>query len=103
MPESVEVRFGSLATQELEDAVAWYDAVSGAIGDRFVVAIGAAVESIEKIPLLGMPTDRGCRYVLVSGFPYNLIYVVFGACANIVALAHERRRPRYWASRVRPH
>lgn len=103
MPENVEVRFGSLATQELEDAVAWYDAVSTALGDRFVKAVETAVENIGQTPLLGMPTDKGCRYVLVSGFPYKLIYVVFGACANIVAVAHGRRRPRYWAPRVRPH
>jgi hypothetical protein len=32
-------------------------------------------------------------------FPFGLVYRVDGSRLRIVALAHRRQRPRYWASR----
>lgn len=36
----------------------------------------------------------------VAGFRYDIKYIVVGDEVIIVAYAHERRRPGYWASRL---
>ena len=40
-----------------------------------------------------MKTAR--RYHL-QHFPYTLVYELDGTTATVLAIAHQRRRPRYW-------
>jgi len=68
----VRVRFLTLAQQELDNAVAWYN------------------DQIE-------PEIRRC---LIARFPYGLIYGIDGDTIVVVAVAHLHRRPRYWIDRI---
>ena len=36
----------------------------------------------------------------ISRFPYHVAYIVADDPARILAIAHDRRRPNYWASRA---
>ncbi|TMA93261.1 MAG: type II toxin-antitoxin system RelE/ParE family toxin [Deltaproteobacteria bacterium] len=68
----MRVRFLTLAQQELDNAVAWYN------------------DQIE-------PEIRRC---LIARFPYGLIYGIDGDTIVVVAVAHLHRRPRYWIDRI---
>ncbi|MBI5493957.1 MAG: type II toxin-antitoxin system RelE/ParE family toxin [Deltaproteobacteria bacterium] len=90
--------------EEITEAAAWYAAKREGLGAAFVDAVQAAAHAISVNPLrfspLGhAPPDAQPRRALVSGFPYLVIYEVRTDHVLIVAVAHERRRPGYWARR----
>ncbi len=41
-----------------------------------------------------------CVWKLI-GFPYNIVYVIRGDVVFIIAIAHHRRQPGYWRTRLR--
>lgn len=75
-------------------------------GDRFIDAVEAALQSIVDSPP-SWDLHRGRRYDppvhtrSVKGFRYDIKYVVIDDEVIIIAYAHERRRPGYWAQRLR--
>ncbi len=40
------------------------------------------------------------RKASVEDFPYNVIFREIEGCIQILAVAHHRRRPRYWLGRL---
>jgi hypothetical protein len=36
-----------------------------------------------------------------SHSPYRVVYVLVGSNIDVIAVAHARRRPAYWRSRMR--
>lgn len=46
--------------------------------------------------------DEGIRRRAVRRFPYHLIYLELPDRLQILAVAHDRRRPGYWVGRVPP-
>ncbi len=52
-------------------------------------------------------TYAGCRYVLLERYPFSVIYCLLpGENSNevtiyVVAIAHAKRHPGYWKSRLR--
>jgi plasmid stabilization system protein ParE len=95
------VRFHPAAAQEVESTYAWYAArdVSAAHGFREELrqAVEAAAASPQTWPRYG---SRARRYVFPR-YPFSLIYIVRGDVIEVVAVAHGRRRPGYWRSRLR--
>lgn len=100
MNERSDVQFHIEASVELDAALAWY-AVRGQDSAReFRAEILGALEKIVRHPR-GWPADIGGsrRYVL-SRFPYVVIYRLTDDGIRIVAVAHARRRQRYWTHRL---
>lgn len=92
------------ALDEAAEAAAWYQAEVPGLGDDFLAeldrAIGAIGEQPETWPKIGIVRRQPARRFLLSRFPYAVVYVLSEGHALVVAVAHGRRRPRYWASRV---
>jgi hypothetical protein len=40
------------------------------------------------------------RRVFVRRFPYHVVYIELADRLQILAVAHDRRRPRYWVGRL---
>jgi toxin ParE1/3/4 len=89
------------ALRELHEAVAWYadrgvpaeGARLMALVDQQIAEIGRAPESFPRDPQ--RPWARRAR---ILGWPHTLVFVVHeGDAIVILALAHGRRRPGYWA------
>lgn len=53
-----------------------------------------------ELPSLGEKLDQIHRRVPLRRFPYALIFRRDGETISIVAVAHRRRKPRYWQPRV---
>ena len=100
------VRFGPEATTELEDAVRWYEQHRAGLGLRFLTAVDDAVESIARWPRAGAPIAGlealDVRRVPVSRFPYHVAYLITSERIEVLAIAHDRRRPMYWRERAAP-
>ena len=99
---SIDVRWHPRAEAELREAAAWYRAQDEGerLLARFETAVVREVNQIATAPErwpIGRAPYR--QKVFASPFPYVVIYRTEGASDVIVALAHQRRRPAYWARR----
>lgn len=102
---SLPVRFSAEAASELDGAAAWYDEQRPGLGEAFIHAVETALGLLAEWPGSGLPipgvvSDLEIRRVPVARFPYQLPYAVLEDHVRVLAVAHDRRRPGYWASRV---
>jgi toxin ParE1/3/4 len=93
-------RFHEAADAELSEAVAYYDGKAAGLGDRFLAEVKAATRSIEQYPEIAPIIEEGVRAKVLAKFPYSLMYVVEEHGLYIVAVAHQSKRPAYWADRL---
>jgi len=40
------------------------------------------------------------RRVPVASFPYHVAYLIADERVEVLAIAHDRRRPTYWSGRI---
>jgi toxin ParE1/3/4 len=90
------------ALRELREARAWY-ASKGVPeqGARLVRLIDLRVRDIAEQPE-SFPRDpkrSWARRARILGWPYTLIFVSHAQTVIVLAVAHGKRRPRYWAKR----
>jgi hypothetical protein len=70
------------------------------LGEEFRAAVKVQVAKIRAHPGAWMLIRPGVRKCLGRKFPYDVIYQVMTDKILILALAHKRRKPLYWAGRV---
>ncbi|MEO8133537.1 MAG: type II toxin-antitoxin system RelE/ParE family toxin [Betaproteobacteria bacterium] len=89
-----------LALDELQSVAAFYAATANAeLGLAFIAEFERAASRILVSPHVGAVFGRARRRYVLPRFPYNLIYQVTSDEIRIIAVAHQRRRPTYWAGR----
>jgi toxin ParE1/3/4 len=88
------------AEAELREALDHYARQREGLDGEFRREFEAALERVRENPLLyAVENDDGVRYCPLRRFPFTLVYVDLEDCIWVAAVAHQRRRPRYWASR----
>jgi hypothetical protein len=93
-------RFHEAAEAELTEAVLYYDAKASGLGDRFLADVRAATSKIEQYPEIAPVIEFGVRAKVLISFPYSLMYVMDPDELFILAVAHQSKRPAYWADRL---
>lgn len=93
-------RFLPPAEAELLEAISYYAAIQSELGIRFEEAVAEAVRNLVANPERGAPRSRSTRRWLVKSFPFGVIYRFSESETLIVAVAHQRKRPEYWAGRI---
>ncbi len=88
------------AEQEFVESAAYYERNVTGLGERFGSEVQRAIERLLEYPELGSPIDATLRRLVLTRFPYFLIYSFTTDLLRVVAVAHARRRPGYWRSRV---
>jgi toxin ParE1/3/4 len=88
------------ALLEAEADLAFYAARSPAAGVRLLADFERAVARILETPRKWPAHILGTRRYVLQRFPYSGIYRESPAGMTIYALAHARRRPGYWRSRL---
>ena len=94
-------RFLPPAEAELREGISYYSSISPELGSRFEQAIAEAVRKAVAHPDRGAPRSKSTRRWLVRSFPFGVIYRASELEVLIVAIAHQRKKPEYWAGRVR--
>lgn len=96
------VQYGAPASDELSAAVRWYEARRPGLGADFYDSVVRAIDLIRTHPDVGTPRTGRLpnRQLLVSGFPYKVVYRVRDEDMYVVAVAHTSRRPGYWKDRT---
>ena len=95
------LRIHADASEELAEAVEWYEARRRGLGRELFEAVVESIESLPTTAGTGTPlsADRRTRRLLLPRFPYQIVYRLAPAEIIVVAVAHTRRRPGYWRRR----
>lgn len=93
------------AEVELRDATAWYQEREPRVADRFTTEVRNTLQLIDEFPRIGgrVPEieDPDVRRMPIHSFPYHIVFVDLPDRIEVIAFAHNRRRPRYFMSRLR--
>lgn len=88
------------ALAELKDSQDYYRThASPRIAAAFTSEIESGIERLRSYPEVGTPVSKRLRNLALQKFPYSLIYHFKADVLTILAIAHQRRRPGYWAKR----
>ena len=88
------------ALLEAEAAARWYAERSSSAALAFSDEIDITENAIVKSPEAWPAYDHGTRRYLLRRFPYSVVYRVESTRVLLVAVAHAKRRPGYWKSRM---
>lgn len=94
------------AERELQAAIIWYERERPGLGSEFAAAIEEAFDAIQASPracspVPGWRSERlGIRRFGLDRFPFTVPFVIQEELVTVLAVAHVRRRPGYWLTRV---
>jgi len=101
---TLSLRISEEAAAEMAEAARWYDSHRKGLGTEFLDTVDQAVTRIAETPRMGSPvpaiSDQTIRRRPVRRFPYHVVYLEFPDRLQILAIAHDRRRPGYWVGRL---
>jgi hypothetical protein len=87
------------AEMELEKATAHYEAQREGLGLEFRLEFEAAVARLQENPLQFANNFKQMRICPLKRFAYSIHFADLEDRIWIAAVAHQHRRPRYWAKR----
>jgi toxin ParE1/3/4 len=93
------VEFHPEARRDSEGAHGWYAKRSVFAARAFLTELVASVEAVREAPMRWGQYLAGTRRYHFPRFPFSLIYRVSDETIIVLAVAHHRRKPRYWRSR----
>ncbi len=94
-----QLRLLRAAEAEMFRAADRYDVERQGLGDMFLAAVEATLESIAASPARWPLVDERHRRRLVKRFPFSIYYRVIRSEVVVVAVAHHKRHPDYWRTR----
>ncbi len=93
--------FHPLAEQELQNGVAYYQAISPQLGIAFAQSVYEAIQQAVSFPHAWTPLTPKIRRVLVHKFPYGILYLQQDRHIVILAVMNLNRNPDYWNDRTK--
>ena len=88
------------AEADLREALAYYDEQRFGLGGELLREFEMALGRVNENPqAYAIEDDEGTRFCPLHRFPYTIVYVELDVKIWVAAVAHHRRRPRYWAGR----
>jgi plasmid stabilization system protein ParE len=94
------LEFHPAARDEFLAAAEYYETAVPGLGGRFLVAVTRATDIVLQHPDVGGRRGARARQLIVTGFPYDVVYMVHDDVVSILAVAHHHRRPGYWRDRL---
>ena len=95
------VRFHPSAFAELEAAASNYAGQRSGLGTLFLAEARNSQERIAELPAAARRIRGSIRRRRIHKFPYFLSYSVEADEIVVIAVAHRRRQPEYWANRLK--
>lgn len=96
----MRLAYAAAAVSEVDEALAYDDAIDPHLSRRMVLEIDTALSRIQQFPDGWHPLEGGLRQLRPKSFPYVLIYRSAADTIAIVAFASTHRRPGYWRDRL---
>ena len=93
--------FHPVAQTEHLESVAYYETKRAGLGasylTEFETIMPAVSENPHRYPVEKQPDIRRVR---MKRFPYNILFREFEDSVQVLAVAHMRRHPQHWQSRL---
>lgn len=88
------------ADQELGEVALYYERQADGLGRDFLAEFDRTLAFLLQFPGAGRVIGNRSRRVSLQRFPYHVIYHIDPDRVFILAVAHHRRLPGYWRSRI---
>jgi plasmid stabilization system protein ParE len=89
------------ADRELTEGAGFYAREGGSeLGLAFIAEFERVLNFLSDNPRVGAPWRNNRRRFPLRRFPYSIIYYIRDDDLRVVAIAHHRQRPDYWANRT---
>ena len=96
----MNVRFLTVAKQELHDAKLYYELEHPGLGKQFEQDVKKSAQRLKSFPKAGSEERGDIRKLLLHRFPFKLLYSIESDHILILAVAHQHRQPDYWTDRI---
>lgn len=94
-------QFHPEALAEYLEAIGWHESrragLGAALSRETEALIQSACETPERFPTVNSTT---IRRAYLKHFPYHVLFRTVDKQIEVLALAHNRRRPLYWQNRI---
>ena len=87
------------AADEFEDATDYYERQQPGLGRRFRDEVDRHIRWITDNPDIPRVRRGGYHRVNLKVFPYYVAYLKKHEVVWVLAIAHSRRKPKYWIKR----
>ena len=95
----VEVRLHPEAERELRAAFLWYYDRNLLAAESFQAEAAHAIDAVANNPKRWTKLTESTRRYVFPRFPFSLVYRIRTDFVEVIAIAHQKRRPAYWRSR----
>jgi plasmid stabilization system protein ParE len=85
---------------ESRDAIDWYWNRSRSAALDFADELRAALAHLRNTPQTCPPYLHGTRRVILKRYPFSVVFRERLYDIQVIAVAHAKRRPGYWAKRL---
>lgn len=96
---SLPVSFADEASEELLEAIQYYETESPGLGRAFLAAVNAGLGQIQAFPESAPILLGSVRRKVLRRFPYSLLYSIRPEGLRILAVMNQWKRPFYWWGR----
>jgi len=96
----LKIEIHEFASQELNEAIEWYEFQSDGLGNRFKTLVIRQMKQVQNNPGWFLKEDEDIYKAYIPKFPYKILFTFDDEKVVIWAIAHMHRKPCYWQSRV---
>ncbi len=94
------------ARAELREAARWYEEQRVGKGEELIDEVDGIFVALSSPTTIGVTVPgvkAGVRLlrILLTGFPYAVVYVEHEQAVHVIAVAHFKKKPGYWKKRLR--
>ena len=94
------LKYHPAASGEIKAAHAWYVRQSVQAADGFYEELLLPIARVQGRPRLYPPYRYGTQRAVLDRYPFSIVYRELLHEIQIIAVAHAKRRPGYWADRL---
>ena len=94
------VEYHPAAKREIVASKNWYDKQSEGLGLEFLLEVKKSEKKVIENPKMYPFYEGETQRFLLDRFPFSLIYLFTEGIIQVVAIAHNSRKPKYWITRI---
>jgi len=93
--------FHPVAQTEHLESVAYYETKRAGLGASYLAEFETIMTVVSENPhRYPVEKEPEIRRVRMKRFPYNILFREFENSVQVLAVAHKRRHPKHWQSRL---
>jgi toxin ParE1/3/4 len=95
------VKLHPQADRDMAETAIWYDRQELGVGDEFLDAVQAAIQTVSLNPSTGSPVTKTLRMQSLRRFPLGLVFCERAEDVYVIAVHHFSKDSKYWTGRLK--